>query len=187
MKIRKLLLVIFAAVQSLNIAAGNPVHKVYMYGFAASFNDSTVYFTEIQEVDSAYIGRSKFLYNRENYSYQLQNFLRSEGVAHPTCITSFARDRKKVEKKYLAMKKRYMRDGNYTIKYVSSADFVYRPIVPQENDIANEKLELQKTKAERKAAKRAEREAQKRERRRLKQAEKGIIAPQEIGAQNTTK
>ena len=28
---------------------------IYVYGFAASFNDSTVYFTDIQQVDSAYI------------------------------------------------------------------------------------------------------------------------------------
>ena len=40
--------------------AGN--NKVYLYGFAASFNDSTVYFTDIQEVDSAVIDRSGFLY-----------------------------------------------------------------------------------------------------------------------------
>ena len=50
------------------------VDKVYMFGFAASFNDSTVYFTNVQTVDSAWMDtKTKFLLGRDNYSYQLRN------------------------------------------------------------------------------------------------------------------
>ena len=31
------------------------VPKLYAFGFSASFNDSIVYFTDIQEIDSAWI------------------------------------------------------------------------------------------------------------------------------------
>ncbi len=52
--------------------------KVYMFGFSASFNDSTVYFTDIQAVD-AFIenNRAHFLVNREEYSYQLRYYMES--------------------------------------------------------------------------------------------------------------
>ena len=35
--------------------------QMYMFGFAASFNDTIVHFTEIQQVDSTWINQKKFL------------------------------------------------------------------------------------------------------------------------------
>ena len=35
-----------------SVAQNRVVPKAYMFGFAASFNDSIVFFTDIQEVDS---------------------------------------------------------------------------------------------------------------------------------------
>ena len=98
MKVRKLLLIIFTIVISMHVHAAKEVTGTHMFGFAASFNDSTIYITEIQYVDSAYIGKSNFLFSRENYSYQLQNYLRSIGAVTPTCITTFAKDQKRIEK-----------------------------------------------------------------------------------------
>ena len=114
---------------SLNMSAANKPQTVYMYGFASSFNDSTVYFTEIIRVDSAYIdSKTKFLYGRNNYSYQLRDYLAKNGFDNATCITSFALNRKKAEKKYLSMRKRYLEGGHYTIKYLKNEDFVFLPI-----------------------------------------------------------
>ena len=52
--------------------------KVYMFGFSASFNDSTVNFTDIQAVD-AYVenNHTHFLVNRDEYSYQLRYYMES--------------------------------------------------------------------------------------------------------------
>ena len=171
MKVTKLLLALFATIFSLSITAGGATYKAYVFGFAASFKDSTVYITEIQEVDSAYIGKSKFLFNRDNYSYQLQNYLKSKGISNPTCITSFAKDRKSIEKKYLSLRKKYTKGGKYDIKYVQSTDFLYKGITPLESDLQNEKLAKEKAKAEKKAAKEAEKLAKKKQ----KMAEKGIV------------
>ena len=69
--------------------------KVYLFGMAASFNDSTAYMTDVQEIDAWINDKGKFLYSRENYSYQLRDFLQSQGFANATCITCFALSRPK--------------------------------------------------------------------------------------------
>ena len=76
MKLRLLLVTAFAIVASFTLA-DNKCTKLYMYGFAASFNDSTVYFTDIQEMDSVWTNtKTGFLYSRDNYSYQLRDHLK---------------------------------------------------------------------------------------------------------------
>lgn len=109
--------------------SANKPSKVFMFGFAASFNDSTVCFTDIQEVDSAYIDtKTKFLYSRENYSYQLRDYLQGQNFPSPTCVTVFALKKKDLEKKYQQMRKKYTGDGKFIIKDVKSPDFVYQAI-----------------------------------------------------------
>ena len=83
MKVTKIALAILAlaGIGSISSHAKNEPRTAYIFGFASSFNDSTVYFTDVQKVDSAYFTRkSKFLVSRENYSYQLRDYLTSHGV-----------------------------------------------------------------------------------------------------------
>ena len=111
------------------------VSKVYMFGFAASFNDSTIYITDIQEIKGAYVAeRTKFLVNRDEYSYQLRNYLQGQGNAFPTCITSYAYDRKTIEKKFAKIKKRYIdkNKGRYIIVNISKEQFTYQPVSSDE-------------------------------------------------------
>ena len=56
------------------LAQNRVVPKAYMFGFAASFTDSIVFFTDIQEVDSVWLTPKKYLAGKSNYSYQLRNF-----------------------------------------------------------------------------------------------------------------
>ena len=98
MRLKTLFVAVCAFFVCTTAFAGNS--KVYLYGFAASFNDSTVYFTDIQEVDSAVIDRSGFLYGRDSYSYQLKDYLASIGFEHATCVTLWAATRDAVEKKF---------------------------------------------------------------------------------------
>ena len=118
---------------SLSSWGANRATKVYLFGFAASFNDSTVYFTEVQELDSAYIdSKTKFLYSRENYSYQLRDHLTAAGANTPTCVTCFALKRKDIDKKYANLKKKYTKGGKFIVKEVKSTDFHYQAIKPEE-------------------------------------------------------
>lgn len=119
---------------SLCASAKYKAQTVYIYGFSASFNDSTVYFTDIQKIDSAYLdSKTTFLYGREYYSDQLADYLNTLGIDHPTCITSFGKDLKDVKKKYLKLRKLYLKDNNYNIKYIKEADFKYQVQKPSEN------------------------------------------------------
>lgn len=127
---RKYILTLALTIASLTMSAVNRPAKVFMFGFAASFNDSTVCFTDIQEVDSAYIDtKTNFLYSRENYSYQLRDYLQQQGILPtPTCITVFALTRKEIESKYARMRSRYTDSGKYIVKEVSAPAFVYDAI-----------------------------------------------------------
>ena len=121
----------------------------YICGFATSFNDSTVYFTDIQYMDSTYTdSKTGFLYSRDNYSYQLRGHMQKNGVANPTCITFFCKKRKDVEKKYAALKKRYATKGRYDVKYLLASDFAFTPIIPDESEMkdAHKPAKIKKSK-----------------------------------------
>ena len=106
-----------------------------MFGVGGSFNDSTVYLTDIETVNAYLVNnRTKFLANREDYSYQLRNYLQSNGLeAYPTCITMFAENEKDATKKYLKLKERYEKSKKkYSIKSLKDSQFKYTPVEPDQ-------------------------------------------------------
>ncbi len=124
---------------------------VYMWGLVTSFNDSTVYFTDIQLVEGSYTdSKTGFLYSRDNYSYQLRDYMKKEGCAHPTCVTLYAKTRKEIEKKYTSLKKRYATGGRYNVKYITSNDFSFSPISPNESEMSETAKAPKKAKKSRK-------------------------------------
>ena len=146
MKIRTLLALALLLMPSLMFALQKQ-ERLYVYGVATSFNDSTVYITEIQQLDSAWVDtKTGFLYSRNNYSFQLRDHLKANGFATPTCVTYFAKTRKEIEKKYVAIKKRYATIGHYNVKYVTKHDFTYSCLVPDDS----ERADLQTKKAKKK-------------------------------------
>lgn len=136
--------------------AKNKVQRVYVFGFAASFNDSTVYFTDIQEIDSAWVNeKTKFLLGRDQYSYQLRDYLAKRFEPDRTCILTYALERKDIEKKYVKMKNRYTKEkytrkyGQFDVKYITKDDFAYQAVGSEAYGIEEPPM----TKAERKALK----------------------------------
>ncbi len=123
------------------------VDKIYMFGFAASFTDSLVYFTEIQTVRGAYITNKKdFLVNREEYSNQLRNYLRTKGNQHPTCVTIYGTNLKAVAKEYVKLKEKYTKKakGNFILKDIESNSFQYKPVEPEEGMVIVDSKEAEK-------------------------------------------
>lgn len=121
------------ALAAANVSArGKVVPSIYVFGFAASFTDSVVYFTDVQKVDSAWIDtKTKFLLGRDNYSYQLENFLAAKRQEqNRTCLVMYGRTQKEAEKKYLKMKKLYTEKsrGMFDVRYINEADFKFQPI-----------------------------------------------------------
>ena len=72
---------------------------VYAFGVAASFNDSIVYYTDIQVLDSIELDKNGFLPKRDLYTYQLKNYL-EYNLKKPdyTCMIYFSENKKKLEK-----------------------------------------------------------------------------------------
>lgn len=110
MKQLRYLLLTLLVIMSANVSAKGMVEpKMYMFGFAASFNDSIVHFTEIQTVDSVWVDqRTKLMLGRENYSNQLRDFMTDkQQMPNRTCVVFYNRDRQKLEKEFLKMRRIY--------------------------------------------------------------------------------
>ena len=164
MKVLKIALALaIAAISSFTAHAKNDPTTAYMFGFASSFNDSTVYMTSVQRVDSVYLTHKKlFLDNRENYSLQLKEYLESIGAPKRTCIVIFDRNFKKAEKKWTKLHDRYTKQAKakrlkndekpkdlptpWQMKNIDESKFMFKAIEPSD-------MEDPKTKAERKAEK----------------------------------
>jgi len=107
--------------------------RMYMFGFAASFNDTIVHFTDIQAVDSVWTdSKTNFLLGRENYSYQLRDYLANQQMPHRTCIVVFNKDRKKLEKKFLKLRRLYTQpkkgQRHFDIRYIEAKDMKFHAV-----------------------------------------------------------
>ena len=103
-------------------------NKVDMFGFSASFKDSVVYVTEIQNVQEAWIDtKTKFLLGRDQYSAQLKNYL-TDKLNQPGRVSMvlFELNKKKAEKLYLKLMKKYQK--GYDVRYVNNKDFSFEAI-----------------------------------------------------------
>ena len=154
MKLSKLALASVAAalLLSLSLQAKNEARKAYIFGFASSFNDSTVYFTDIQELDSAWFtSKNKFLVSRENYSYQLRDYLSNQGDEHRTCMVEYSCDAKKIEKAWNKLHARYEQNQKkknnqkqtselppFQIKHLTRDQFTFQAVEPLETEVQEE-------------------------------------------------
>lgn len=112
----------------------NIPQRVYMFGFAASFNDTIVHFTEIQAVDSAWLSSKKtFLLGRDNYSYQLRDYLTRQQMPYRTCVIFFDCKLSRLQKIFLKVKNKYSvgKKGmptNNDIRIIPRDSFHFSPI-----------------------------------------------------------
>lgn len=105
---------------------------MYMFGVCFSAIDSTVYFTDIKQVPNTSVERgSGFLYSRNNYSYQLQQYFKSTSGSNFTAVTCYNQKRAKLEKKFAKMRQKYQKK-HFVVNYVH--DFAYNPITYSELD-----------------------------------------------------
>ncbi len=110
------------------------VPHMYVFGFAASFKDSVVYMTEIQDVQKAwYDTKTKFLLGRDNYAAQLkEHFATKMQQRDRVCVVVFAKTMKKAEKKYLKLRKKYIGDAKhpstYEVRYITTQDFKFETV-----------------------------------------------------------
>ena len=145
---------------AIQVSAKNKVEPRYLFGFSASFADSTVYFTDIQKVDSSWIdSKTKFLLGRDEYAGQLKRYFASQNNPNRTCVVFFDKDIKKAERKLRKLKEIYTvkAKGGYDVKYLTKSDFEFAPVYmgldeeeEQAETIKKEKEKKEKEKKEKK-------------------------------------
>ena len=103
-------------------------NSLYMFGFSASFKDSVVYVTDIQQVEGVWIDhKTKFLLGRDQYSIQLKEYLeQSMQQQGRICMVIFATKKKEAEKKYLKLMKKYTK--GYDVRYLNAPEFKFMAI-----------------------------------------------------------
>ena len=179
-KLPLMLVCLILATCTLHIhAKKETVQKMYMFGLSASFKDSVVYITDIQEVkDVWYDTKTKFLLGRENYSSQLSQYLTEQkGQKNRTSIVMFNLDKKKLDKKLSTMKQLYTvkSKGKFDVRYLTATDFAFQTVELNFDDEdpklikAHRKEQLAAIKAAERQEKLAAKEA-KREKKRQKKA-----------------
>lgn len=112
---------------SLKKEKGDKEKTVYAFGVAASFNDSVVYFTEIQVLDSVKLDKSGFLPKRELYTYQLKNYLEYD-LRRPnyTCMIYFSGNKAKLTKEAAKVKAKYNKSKSIVLTTVEPDKFSFK-------------------------------------------------------------
>lgn len=100
--------------------------QIHVMGVSISFLDSVVYLTDVQTIGGVKLTKEKFLPQRDDYSYQLKNYLESkDGNRHHTCITYFSNDKTKLQKKAAQLTRKYMNNRSVVVRNLSKEDFQY--------------------------------------------------------------
>ncbi len=126
---KKLLLLFCLTLCLTKAEAQRPEQRcVYMFGFAASFVDSTAYITDIQAIDSAYIFKKNgFLADRSLYSMQLSQYLQTAmHKEYMTCAIFFSEKKSKLEKTFLKVRKKYSNDPGVLLTPLGKDVFTFR-------------------------------------------------------------
>lgn len=101
--------------------------RVYLFGVATNLNDSTVYLTDVQHLDSMTLNADGSLPNYVGYSLQLKVYLEGElDESHQTCAVIYSEKKKKLEKRFLAVRKKYLNIKGNTLKLIGSDTFQFK-------------------------------------------------------------
>ncbi len=105
--------------------AGGKKQMVYVFGVSASFTDTLVYFTPIQELDSVAL-KDTFLPAWDMYSYQLKNYLEQrKGLTDRTCMVYYSDNKKKLLKQAAKIRSKYLKKKSISLKEIDPAEFVF--------------------------------------------------------------
>lgn len=111
---------------SLKAKDKNKEKAVYAFGVAASFNDTVVYYTAIQKLDSVELKKG-FLPKREQYTYQLKNYLEYE-LKSPdyTCMIYFSENKSQLEKEEVKIKGKYKQRKVFSLVPIAPEAFAFK-------------------------------------------------------------
>ena len=99
--------------------------QMYMMGVAVSLIDSAIFITDMHLVKGVTVSKKKgFLMDRQLYSQQLRKYLEETNGGGPYVpAVYFSPKRKKMERQYLSMHKRYAKGNELRIVLVDQSQF----------------------------------------------------------------
>ena len=101
--------------------------RVYMYGISVNFNDSVVYLTDVQRLDDIIINAEGAMQNYAGYSLQLKVYLEgSLGKVNQTCAVIYADKKRKLEKRFIKTRKKYLADKDKVLRQIGATDFAFQ-------------------------------------------------------------
>lgn len=102
--------------------------RVYLYGVAMSMQDSVVYMTDELILDDAVLyNKNTFLEGRDQLSAQLSDHMAQKGEKNRVCSVTFAKNVKKLDKKYLKQVEKLKKRG-YLVKSVGQGEFRFKSV-----------------------------------------------------------
>lgn len=111
--------------------ADNKTRKIYFVGMARNFQDSITYITDINAVDMVAIDdRTASVANLEIYTQQLNLYLLRLGHQGYVCTTFFAKDTKTIEKLYIKLKRRVVKDRSTRLQPIPANEFSFKYVDP---------------------------------------------------------
>ncbi len=102
-------------------------NSVWAFGFSASFTDSIIYMTDIQQLNNVRITKkTRFMDGRADYANQLKSYLEDNlKMKNRTCVLFFETKKADAEKKYVAVRKRYTDQTYLTMRYLNANEFMF--------------------------------------------------------------
>lgn len=103
---------------------------IYMFGVARSFNnDTTQYITFVEPVENATLQQgTKFLSHRSLYAAQLKQYVEQNYGPNQTCAIFFSTSRKKLEKKFLKVRREFYKKKPHHVVEITKSSFSFQPI-----------------------------------------------------------
>lgn len=96
---------------------------VYVFGVAASFTDTVVYFTDVQLLDSVRL-KDSFLPDRSSYSNQLENYIEENQLQqNSTCMIYFSENQNKLEKEFVKLYNKYVKVEKLKVEKLAKDKF----------------------------------------------------------------
>ena len=127
MKYVNIFLALFVVIICSSATMKSKEKLVYVFGMAASFNDSIVYCTDIQVVDSVELDKSNFLPQRSDYAYQMKNYLANTyQKENYTCMIYFSENKKKLEKEAAKVKGQYKKAPGMVLQTLDASSFTFK-------------------------------------------------------------
>ena len=110
----------------LSVFASEP-QRVYLFGVATNFNDSTIYITELQHLDSLIINPDGSLQNHVGYTLQLKVYLEgSLDERNQTCAVFYSDKKRKLTRRFLEIQRMYQYKKDKKLVQIDKDAFLFQ-------------------------------------------------------------